>query len=108
MRIIQMKSHFAMNAIKENVNDGLPISRSLGWWYVVLGLLPAMWLQGAFHVRSFDSDPVLAVMLAVDAMIVLRAEIGIILGQSSRMWPAYCMMLFLVSPVTTWIVGIGW
>jgi hypothetical protein len=70
-----------------------------GWWYVLLLLLPALWIQGFFLSHRFKYQPDHAVLLIGDSLILLRATLGLVLQRRSSGWWVYASLYFLQMPL---------
>lgn len=91
-----------MDTCQEPPRDTRLSATTEGWFYVILALVPALGLQGAFEHWHRYRDPALTAMLAADALICLRALVGIVLGQKSKWWWLYCALYLLLAPISSW------
>ncbi len=73
-----------------------------GWWYVLIFLVPALYLQGIGLGSDGRAEPAEAgPLLAADCAIGLRAVLGLVAGRSTRWWAVYCALYAALPAIAT-------
>jgi Zn-dependent protease with chaperone function len=90
-----------MNAPTDDSKNLGSTAKVTGWFYVIAALIPAMWVQGALTPHHRYPDPTIAPLVLTGLLIFLRAAIGLLCGQSSKLWWLYGSLYFLSIPIAS-------